>query len=216
MAVYLPVMLDVWGKRCVVVGGGKVAERKTLGLLDAGAAITVISPVLTPQLSELSEQASIVWLNRIYAPGDARGAFLVYAATDDPAVNVEVAREADSLGVPVNVGSDAEAGSFITPGVLRRGRLTVAVSTSGAGPGTAAKITKLLEETFGEEYEAYLDFLYKMRQEIKRQEPSLEARKALIKRLGTLNVLDEIRMGTFTEWDSEQIGTWIAQHREEY
>ncbi|BCG60539.1 precorrin-2 dehydrogenase/sirohydrochlorin ferrochelatase family protein [Paenibacillus sp. URB8-2] len=215
MAVYLPVMLDVRGKHCVVVGGGKVAERKTLGLLEAGAAVTVISPALTPQLSELSEQASIVWLNRIYAPGDARGAFLVYAATDDPAVNVEVAREVDSLGVPVNVGSDAEAGSFITPGVLRRGRLTVAVSTSGSGPGIAAKITKLLEETLGEEYEAYLDFLYKMRQEIKRREPLPEARKTLLKRLGTLSVLDEIRMGTFTEWDSEQIGTWIAQHREE-
>ncbi|WP_193373904.1 precorrin-2 dehydrogenase/sirohydrochlorin ferrochelatase family protein [Paenibacillus sabinae] len=215
MTVYLPVMLDVQGRRCIVVGGGKVAERKTMGLLEAGAAVTIISPALTPQLTELAEQGAIVWLNRSYAPGDARGAFLVYAATDDSGVNGEVAREAESLGVPVNVGSDAEAGSFITPGVLRRGRLTVAVSTSGAGPGTAAKLTKLLEETFGEEYEAYLDFLYRMRQEIKRREASPEARKLLLRTLGRLHVLDEIRRGTFTEWDSEQIEAWIAQHREE-
>ncbi|QWU15117.1 precorrin-2 dehydrogenase / sirohydrochlorin ferrochelatase [Paenibacillus sophorae] len=215
MTVYLPIMLDCRGKHCVVVGGGKVAERKTLGLLEAGAAVTIISPALTPRLAELTDNASVVWLSRTYAPGDARGAFLVYAATDDPAVNGEVAREADSLGVPVNVGSHAEAGSFITPGVLRRGRLTVAVSTSGAGPGIAARITKLLEETLGDEYEDYLDFLYKMRQEIKRRERSPEVRKRLLKRLGTLNVLDEIREGAFTAWDSEQIETWIAQHREE-
>ncbi|AKG35897.1 precorrin-2 dehydrogenase/sirohydrochlorin ferrochelatase family protein [Paenibacillus durus] len=215
MTVYLPIMLNCSDKHCVVVGGGKVAERKTLGLLEAGAAVTIISPALTPRLAELSDNASVVWLNRNYAPGDARGAFLVYAATDDPAVNEEVAREADSLGVPVNVGSHAEAGSFITPGVLRRGRLTVAVSTSGAGPGITAEISKLLEEMLGEEYEVYLDFIYEMRQEIKRQERSPEVRKRLLKRLGTLNVLDEIRGGAFTAWDSEQIKTWIAQHREE-
>ncbi|AIQ14104.1 precorrin-2 dehydrogenase/sirohydrochlorin ferrochelatase family protein [Paenibacillus durus] len=215
MTVYLPIMLDCRGKHCIVVGGGKVAERKTLGLLEAGAAVTIISPALTPQLAELSDSASVVWLNRNYAPGDARGAFLVYAATDDRAVNEEVAREADSLGVPVNVGSHAEAGSFITPGMLRRGRLTVAVSTSGAGPGITAGIMKLMEEMLGEEYEAYLDFIYEMRQEIKRRERSPEVRKRLLKRLGTLNVLDEIREGAFTAWDSEQIEIWIAQHREE-
>ncbi|MDT3428876.1 precorrin-2 dehydrogenase/sirohydrochlorin ferrochelatase [Paenibacillus forsythiae] len=215
MTVYLPIMLDLRGKHCVVVGGGKVAERKTLGLLETGAAVRIISPALTPRLAELSENAAVSWLNRKYAPGDARGAFLVYAATDDPAVNEEVAREADRLGVPVNVGSHAEAGSFITPGVLRRGRLTVAVSTSGAGPAITAEITKLLEEMLGEEYEAYLDFIYVMRQEIKRRERSPEARKRLLRRLGTLDVLEKIREGAFTPWDSDQIETWIAQHREE-
>lgn len=62
------------------------------------------------------------------------------------------------MGLPVNVASHAEAGNFITPGVLRRGRLTVAVSTSGAGPGVAAKITEQVAEMLGEEYEPYLDF----------------------------------------------------------
>ncbi|MNB67682.1 Precorrin-2 dehydrogenase [compost metagenome] len=212
---YLPVMLDVRGRKCVVIGGGKVAERKTLGLLEAGADVAVISPALTPVLYELAERSSLVWMNRQYAPGDARGAFLVYAATGDREVNEAVAREADALGIPVNVGSHGEAGSFITPGVFRRGRLTVAVSTSGSGPGVAVRITKLLEDTIGGEYEQYLDFLYEMRREIKRRETSPEIRTALLKKLGTLEVLDEIRAGTFMEWGPERIASWIAQNREE-
>ncbi|MNH28861.1 Precorrin-2 dehydrogenase [compost metagenome] len=77
---------------------------------------------------------------------------MVYAASNDDAVNEQVAAEARSLGLPVNAASRAEAGNFITPGVLRRGRLTVAVSTSGAGPSAAARITEQLSEVLGEEY----------------------------------------------------------------
>ncbi|MNV52596.1 precorrin-2 dehydrogenase [compost metagenome] len=91
----------------------------------------------------------------------------------------------------------------------------MAVSTSGSGPGVAARITKLLEDTIGGEYEQYLDFLYEMRREIKRRETSPEIRKALLKKLGTLEVLDEIRAGMFMEWGPERIASWIAQNREE-
>lgn len=215
MTVYLPVMLNVIGRKCVVVGGGRVAERKTAGLLEAGASVTLISPELTAPLTELAGRPDVDWMKRKYAPGDTRGAFLVYAATGDHAVNEEIAREADRFGIPVNVGSHGEAGSFITPALLRRGRLTVAVSTSGAGPGTAAKIAKLLEGTLGEEYEEYLDFLYDIRRRIKEREMSPDIRKALLKRLGGLNMLDDIKAGTFIKWDQERIDAWIARQREE-
>lgn len=119
------------------------------------------------------------------------------------------------LGLPVNVASHAEAGSFITPGILRRGRLTVAVSTSGAGPSAAAQITAQIAGLLGEEYEPYLDFLYELRTEIKRLEPSPEVRARLLRKLGKLDVLNKMRQGTFLPWTSEVIESWIACNREE-
>jgi precorrin-2 dehydrogenase/sirohydrochlorin ferrochelatase len=215
MPVYLPIMLDCEGRCCVVIGGGAVAERKVAGLLEAGAAVVIVSPSLTDELARMAERGLFTWLARWYAPGDVRGAFLAYAASNDKAVNEEVAQEARSLGIPVNVASHAEVGSFITPGVLRRGRLTVAVSTSGAGPGAAAKIRGALEDVLGAEYESYLDFLHTLRTEIKRREPSAAVRGRLLRKLGALDVLNEIRQGTFIEWSPEAVDAWIAANREE-
>jgi precorrin-2 dehydrogenase/sirohydrochlorin ferrochelatase len=140
---------------------------------------------------------------------------LVYAASSNRAVNEAVAGEARMLGLPVNVASHAEAGSFITPGILRRGRLTVAVSTSGAGPSAAAQITAQIAGLLGEEYEPYLDFLHELRTEIKRQEPSPAVRSRLLRRLGKLDVLNEMRQGTFIPWTPEVIVSWIAGNRDE-
>ncbi|KUP25400.1 NAD(P)-dependent oxidoreductase [Paenibacillus sp. DMB5] len=215
MAGYLPVMLDVSGQKIVVIGGGAVAERKVQSLLEAGAAVTVISPALTAVLSGLAEEGGIQWVVRGYEPGDIRGAFLVYASSSDPAVNDAVAAEAKALNLPVNVASHAEAGNFITPGVLRRGRLTVAVSTSGAGPSAAAEITAQLADVLGEEYGPYLDFLHMMRSEIKQQEASAEVHRRLLRRLGQLDVLNQLRQGTFIEWTPERVRAWIAANGEE-
>lgn len=215
MAGYLPVMLDVSGQKIVVIGGGAVAERKVLSLLEAGAVVTLISPALTAVLSGLAGEGRIQWISRAYESGDVRGAFLVYAASSDHAVNEAAAAEAKALGLPVNVASHAEAGNFITPGVLRRGRLTVAVSTSGAGPSAAAEITAQLAEVLGEEYEPYLDFLHMMRSEIKRQEASAEVRRRLLHRLGQLDVLNQLRQGTFIQWTPETARAWITANREE-
>ncbi|WP_310829903.1 precorrin-2 dehydrogenase/sirohydrochlorin ferrochelatase family protein [Paenibacillus pedocola] len=213
MSYYMPVMLDLRGQKVIVIGGGAVAERRVLALLDAEAAVVVVSPSLSAALSALVEAGGLNWLNRSYAPGDLRGAFLVYAASSDDAVNEQVAAEARSLGLPVNVASRAEAGNFITPGVLRRGRLTVAVSTSGAGPSAAARITEQLSEVLGEEYEPYLDFLHQLRTEIKRREPSAEVRGRLLRRLSRLDVLNEMRQGTFIEWTPQDVEAWIAGNR---
>lgn len=205
-------MLDCEGRICVVIGGGVVAERKVSGLLEAGARVVVISPSLTDTLNALVQLGSVTWHNRCYIAGDLRGAFLVYAASNDRTVNEEVALEARSLGVPVNVASHAEAGSFISPGVLRRGRLTVAVSTSGAGPGAATKIMGLLEEVLGAEYEPYLDFLHTMRTAIKKREASAEVRGRLLRKLGALDVLNEMRRGSFITWSPEVIEAWIVDN----
>ncbi|OKP96277.1 bifunctional precorrin-2 dehydrogenase/sirohydrochlorin ferrochelatase [Paenibacillus sp. P46E] len=215
MVKYFPIMLDLQGQRVVVIGGGAVAERKVAALIEAGAAMVLVSPSLTATLAALAESGRLSWISRPYAPGDIRGAFLVYAASNDAAVNEAVAREARSLGLPVNVASRAEAGSFITPGVLRRGRLTVAVSTSGAGPSAAAKITEQLAGILGEEYEPYLDWLHSLRTEIKRRQLPPELRGRLLRRLGEVDVLNEMRQGTFIEWGADEIDDWINRNLEE-
>ncbi|MDH6431141.1 MULTISPECIES: NAD(P)-dependent oxidoreductase [unclassified Paenibacillus] len=215
MTRYLPIMLDCEGQPCVVIGGGVVAERKVSGLLEAGAAVKVISPSLTDPLDSLAEKGLLIWMDRTYAPGDLRGAFLVYAATNDRAVNEEVARESRRLGIHVNVASHAEAGNFITPGVVRRGRLTVAVSTSGAGPLAATKIKNVLEKALDAAYEPYLDFVHAMRTRIKEKEPSAEVRGRLLRKLGALDVLNEMSKGTFIAWSPEDMDAWIAEQRVE-
>ncbi|WP_379159755.1 bifunctional precorrin-2 dehydrogenase/sirohydrochlorin ferrochelatase [Paenibacillus sp. sgz5001063] len=214
MVKYFPVMLDLQDQRVVVIGGGAVAERKVGALMEAGAAVVLVSPSLTRPLAALAEAGRLRWNSRPYAPGDIQGAVLVYAASNDAAVNEAVALEARSLGLPVNVASRAEAGSFITPGVLRRGRLTVAVSTSGAGPSAAAKITEQLAEILGEEYEPYLDWLHSLRTEIKRRELPPDQRGRLLRRLGDVDVLNEMRQGTFIEWSKDEIEDWIARNLE--
>ncbi|MEK3864943.1 NAD(P)-dependent oxidoreductase [Paenibacillus sp. FSL H7-0716] len=215
MTRYLPIMLDCEGQPCVVIGGGVVAERKVSGLLEAGAAVKVISPSLTDSLDSLAEKGLLIWMDRTYAPGDLRGAFLVYAATNDRAVNEEVAQESRRLGIHVNVASHAEAGNFITPGVVRRGRLTVAVSTSGAGPLAATKIKNVLEKALDAAYEPYLDFVHAMRTRIKEKEPSAEVRGRLLRKLGALDVLNEMSKGTFIAWSPEDMDAWIAEQRVE-
>ncbi|WP_449603357.1 precorrin-2 dehydrogenase/sirohydrochlorin ferrochelatase family protein [Paenibacillus sp. Marseille-Q9583] len=215
MTRFLPIMLNCEGQQVVVIGGGAVAERKVSGLLEAGAVVKVISPSLTDTLVAQAKKGLMTWHDRAYAPGDLRGAFLVYAATNDRTINEEVAQESKRLGIHVNVASHAEAGDFITPGVVRRGRLTVAVSTSGAGPLAAAKIKSVLEEALDAAYEPYLDFLHTMRTRIKAKESSAEVRGKLLRKLEALDVLNEMKNGSFIAWSPEDMDAWIDVHRVE-
>ncbi|MFB5678533.1 bifunctional precorrin-2 dehydrogenase/sirohydrochlorin ferrochelatase [Paenibacillus terreus] len=211
----VPVMLRCEGKSCCIVGGGPVSERKAAGLLHSGAVITVISPSITHGLQAMLENNQLRWIKRPYCEGDLQGAFLVYAATDDPEVNKAVMREARGRGILVNVADHSEQGDFITPGVVRRGRLVLSVSTSGAGPSVSAAITSKLEEIFGLEYEAFLDFMFEMRKRIKGRVPDPAVRARLLGRLAHSGVLEQIREGRFMEWTETEMDRWIAENQEE-
>jgi cobalt-precorrin 5A hydrolase/precorrin-3B C17-methyltransferase len=128
------------GAPVVVVGGGAVAERKIRGLLQAGAAVRVISPALAAGLQALADGGVIEWRARAYQPGDLAGARLAFAATDQRAVNAQVAGEADALGLLCNVADDPQAGGFHLPAVHREPGLVVAVSTAGASPARAKRL----------------------------------------------------------------------------
>ena len=128
---YYAVCLDMTGRFTVVIGGGTVAERKVQGLLDAGAAVTVISPHLTEQLVRWEKKERIEHVARSYRPGDLAGYELAFVATDDPEINAAVFHEGKVRGLWVNAADDPAHCDFILPSVLRRGELMIAVSTGG-------------------------------------------------------------------------------------
>jgi len=140
-----PMALNMRGRLAVVVGGGSVAERKISALLDAGAMVRVIAPALTPALEQLSDERRIESLRKRFEAADIAGASLIFAATDDDAVNAAVVAAARLGGILVNDASRAERGDFSTPAVHRRDSLTIAIDTTGTSPAVA----KLVRERIG-------------------------------------------------------------------
>ena len=165
---YYPIFLNICGRRCVVVGGGQVALRKVRMLLEHGAKVLIISPQVCSELNRLGDNREIAVLRRYYQAGDLQGAFIAIAATDDSSINQEVVEEARRGAVLVNVADDAESSDFIVPSYLRRGDLTIAVSTAGRSPALARKIRTILEKEFGHEYASLVLLLDEVRAEAKR------------------------------------------------
>jgi siroheme synthase-like protein len=171
---YYPVMLEIEGKKCLVVGGGNIALRKIQGLLECGAQVTVIAPRINEKILKLREDGRISTFERNYMTGDLEGFFMTVAASGDGEVNRKVAFEASERGIPVNVVDDRELSSFIVPSVIRRGDLTVTVSTGGKSPLLAKMLRKKLEKILTDEYEELLNRLGEARERVKGQELSKE------------------------------------------
>jgi len=152
-------MLHLEGKKVVVIGGGKVAERKVCGLLDTGALITVISPEATDELQKLARTGQIFWAKHRFCAEDIKDAFIIFAATNDRLLNQQVKESAAPSQLVLMVDNPCES-DFQLPSSFRRGRLSIAVSTGGASPTLARKIRTRLEQEFDPSYEEYLEFLY--------------------------------------------------------
>ncbi len=144
-----PIFLDLDGQPVTVVGGGAVAERKVETLLESGARVTVVSPEVTGHLAALAADGRVTLVRRAYQPGDLAGCRLAYAATSDSGVNRAVRDEARDAGVWLNAIDQPDLCEFITPAIVRRGDLTIAVSTNGRAPGMARQIRERLEAEYG-------------------------------------------------------------------
>jgi precorrin-2 dehydrogenase len=164
---YYPIFLSLVGRRCLVVGGGQVAERKAGGLLRAGAAVTVVSPRLTERLHRLAEEKTLSHVAREYRAGDLAGYQLAFAVTDDPQTNKRVYDEAQESGIWINTADDPAHCDFILPSVLRRGELQVAVATGGASPALARAIREELERYFTEDYAILSEIVAEVRRELR-------------------------------------------------
>lgn len=163
---YYPIYLDIREKRCVVVGGGDVAERKILRLLECGAVVSVVSRKLTTILMNMVEHGKIIHVDDNYDQQYLAGAFLVIGATDQEEVNDRIARDCRARGVMVNIVDDPGRCDFILPSLVNRGSLSIAVSTDGKSPALARKLREDLSVQFGPEYEGYLDLLGWLREMI--------------------------------------------------
>jgi precorrin-2 dehydrogenase/sirohydrochlorin ferrochelatase len=166
---FYPMFLKISGKRCVVVGGGGVALRKVRALLEHGASVEVISPDPCPELIELEGRGEIDILHRQYQLGDLQGALIAIAATDSSDINQQVIKEARSKATLVNAADDLENSDFILPSYLRRGDMTIAISTAGRSPALARKIRTRLEKEFGDEYASLVRLIGEVRAEVRRQ-----------------------------------------------
>src|SRR5881296_4234132 len=149
---YFPAFLDLRGRRCLVVGGGAIAERKVHGLLECGARVGVVSPALVPALARLVASGRIEHRARAFRKADARRCVLVVAATGTAAVDDAVAVAARRHNALVNAVDRPARCDFIYGSVLRRGELQVAVSTGGRAPALAREIRRRLESIIGPEY----------------------------------------------------------------
>lgn len=198
---FYPVFLDVRDRPCVVVGGGRVAERKALSLFDAGASVTVVSPQLTPGLHELTAKGKIAQRQKSFDDSDLDGAFLAVAATDSQEINTSVARSCRERGILVNVAAPPEESTFIVPSVVERGDLLIAVSTSGVSPALAAAIRQELEKTFGPEYGLFLERLTVLRGRLLREIADEEVRRKIFRAVVDSDVLYLIRAGELHEAD---------------
>ncbi len=158
-----PVTLNLTGKFCTVVGGGSVAVRKVTSLVEQGAEVTVISPVLDEALLAMQDQ--FVWRKSAYQDGMLTGSFLVIAATDSREVNRAVAQWCDENQILVNVVDSREESSFTVNAVVQRGDLLLAVSTGGISPAVSKKIRQDLEQQYGPEYGVMLEILEEARRE---------------------------------------------------
>lgn len=198
MSTYYPIFLNIQGKKCVVVGGGEVAERKARALVEQGASVTVISARVSDGLTQLAEQGIIELSLRDYQPGDLENALIAIAATDDPKVNMDVVREGQERGVLTNVVDAPEHSDFIVPSLLRRGDVSIAVSTGGKSPALARRIRTELEQSLAPEYASLALLVSQVRQELKRDGIYVDG-NAWQESLDLEPLLDMLKKGEFEQ-----------------
>ncbi|MEZ5079426.1 MAG: bifunctional precorrin-2 dehydrogenase/sirohydrochlorin ferrochelatase [Thermoleophilia bacterium] len=178
---HLPIFVDLVGRTCAVVGGGRVAEGRVRTLLGHGATVRLISPEVCAGLEEMLGESQIEFRQRTYEVADIEGCLMVIAATDRRDVNAAIARDAAEAGVLCNVVDRPEDGDVVVPAQVRRGRLAIALTTGGASPAVASVIRGRLEDLFGPEWEILLDMLAERRDSLIAAYPDTTDRSRVVR-----------------------------------
>jgi siroheme synthase-like protein len=199
---YYPIFLDVG--RCVVIGGGNVAQRRVEGLLAAGAAVTVVSPAITETLGKWVAQGALRHVARGYKTGDLAGCNLAFVATDDSEANAAIFSEARQRGIWINAADDPKNCDFILPAVVRRGELSVAVCTGGVSPATTRAIREELDAYLTADYARLVQIAGEVRRELKDKSLAASAEA------WNQGLKGEFRR-LIAEGKSEQAKTWLLK-----
>ena len=205
-----PAMLNLNGKRCAVIGGGKVALRKTRTLVAAGANVTVIAPAADENLTALAADGKIKLVLRGYKSGDVSDCFLVVAATDSAALNRQIAAEAPCL---VNVVTEPELGNFSVPAQSTSGRLSF-TAFGGGLPAYTALLARDIAKTYGEDFAEFAEFLHETRTRLQQSCMTPKERTAFWRKQLTeeaIGLLHEGRLNTLKERINNAIDSFRAE-----
>ena len=192
---YYPAFLDLKDKKAVVAGGGKVAERKVRSLINAGAAVKVISPDITENLRKLKKKGSIKHIKRNYKRGDLKDAFIVVVGTSSAEINLKIAQEAQYL---VNVIDAPSEGNYIVPSIVRRGPLAIAISTEGVSPAVSKAVRQEIEKLYGREFALYLKFVGLIRKKAREKITNNKTRENFLKSLASEELFTAVRNKGFS------------------
>ncbi len=200
--VLFPMFVKLEGRRCVVIGAGRIATSKIAGLLRAGARVIVISPKAAAAIQAQVNRGRLIWRRREFVASDVEKAFLVIAASNSPATNQAVFRVCADRGVLCNAVDDPEHCDFFYPAVVRRGPLQIAISTAGCSPALAHRLRRELQQQFGPEYGEWVQRVAASRREILAQDMAPAERKKLLKQIASREAFDN-----FARW-----GASAARH----
>jgi siroheme synthase-like protein len=187
---YFPLFLDISKKRVLVVGGGRVAERKVRTLLKFKAKIKVISPEVTKGLERIKDKDLIELERKNYEENDLLGVDLVISATNNRMLNKKVSSDAKKMGIYANIVDDPELCDFIMPSIVKRGPLILAISTSGKAPLFSKKLRKDLEKMISKEYIKYLSKILRLRREIQKKVKEKKLRERMLKAILNFDIKD--------------------------
>lgn len=174
---FYPLLLDLKDAECLVVGGGRVAERKVVTLLERQARVRVVAPECTGTLQHIAQDGRIDIESRAFRKEDLQDADVVFGATGDHSLNREISRICREKKIPVNIVDDPDLCSFYVPSTLRRGRLTVSVATEGRSPALAKRLREEMEKIIPEELGDLLECIGKLRDVLKLRLPAADSEK---------------------------------------
>ena len=195
-----PLMMNLQNNRVIVIGGGRVAFRKTTGLLDSGAQVVVISPKLIPEMERLRDQEKIEWKDAHFHESildDYRDAILIFGTTDDRQVNLQIYNAAYGRRLPCNIADVPDLCTFIVPAVISQGDLMIAVSTGGASPALARKIREELEKQYGPEYGKMTKLMGDLRKRVLNSSCDSDENRKLFSEIVDSELLEAIRQSDF-------------------
>lgn len=195
----MPIMINLSQMNVVVIGGGRIATRRVELLLEYASHIRVVSPHITEYLNGLIQQQQVTWHQKEFDPSDVPNADLVIAATNNDQVNDEIKHHLGPHTLFNHVGN-AKEGNITFPNQLRRGKLTISVSTDGASPKLAKQIIQNLAQTYDESYEDYIDFLYESRQLIKEKALTSSEKQSLLQDILTEKYKHPNAQQSFINW----------------
>ena len=178
------------GKVCVVIGGGRVAERKVRALLACGADVRVVSPDACKGIHMLHRARKIQLTERVYKPADLKGATLVFAATDDLLTNKRVSQEARKKHIPVNVADSPELCDFIVPAVIQQDPIVIAISTSGTLPMLARKLREEIGSQLSKDYTRYAKKIGALRKLLMQRVGDRRQREKILKEISAHSVAE--------------------------